>query len=102
MDLFPKNSLQSLKVLIVAFDDVTHSFGFQCLNELRASGINSELYPEPTKVKKQMDYANRRGVPYVCLIGPDEMESGVLTLKNMATGEQEKVNLEKVIEILRG
>ena len=100
LDLFPKNSLQSLKVLIVAFDEMTHSFGFQCLNELRASGINSELYPEPTKVKKQMDYANKRGVPYVILIGSDEMESNLLALKNMETGEQEKLSLDKIVEKL--
>ena len=100
LDLFPKNSQQSLKVLIVSFDDVTHSFGFQCLNELRASGINSELYPEPTKVKKQMDYANKRGVPYVILIGSDEMASNLLALKNMETGEQEKLSLDKIVEKL--
>ena len=102
LELFPKENQQSLKLLFVAFDAETHRFAFKCLNETRAAGINSEIYPDATKLKKQMDYANRRGVPYVCLIGSDEMESRVLTLKNMATGEQEKVNLEKIIEILRG
>ena len=102
LNLFPKEDEQSLKLLFVAFDAKTHRFAFKCLNETRAAGINSEIYPDATKVKKQMDYANKRGVPYVCLIGSDEMESGLLTLKNMETGEQEKMNLEKIIEILRG
>ena len=102
LDLFPKENEQSLKLLFVAFDAETHRFAFKCLNETRAAGINSEIYPDATKLKKQMDYANRRGVPYVCLIGSDEMESGVLTLKNMVTGEQEKLGLPKIIEILRG
>ena len=102
LDLFPKEDEQSLKLLFVAFDAETHRFAFKCLNETRAAGINSEIYPDATKVKKQMDYANKRGVPYVCLIGSDEMESGLLTLKNMETGEQEKMGLEKIIDLLRG
>ena len=102
LNLFPKEDEQSLKLLFVAFDAETHRFAFKCLNETRAAGINSEIYPDATKLKKQMDYANRRGVPYVCLIGSDEMESGLLTLKNMETGEQEKMGLEKIIDLLRG
>ena len=97
LDLFPKNNEQSLKLLFVAFDAETHRFAFKCLNETRAAGINSEIYPDATKLKKQMDYANRRGVPYVCLIGSDEMDSGLLSLKNMGTGEQEKISLADII-----
>lgn len=98
LDLFPKENQQSLKLLFVAFDAETHRFAFKCLNETRAAGINSEIYPDATKLKKQMDYANKRGVPFVCLIGSDEMESGLLTLKNMVTGEQEKLSLNAIIE----
>ena len=100
LDLFPKEIEQSLKLLFVAFDANAHRFAFKCLNETRAAGINSEIYPDATKLKKQMDYANKRGVPYVCLIGSDEMESGLLSLKNMETGEQEKVTLQAIIEKL--
>ncbi|MBL7817227.1 MAG: histidine--tRNA ligase [Saprospiraceae bacterium] len=100
LDLFPKENQQSLKLLFVAFDAETHRFAFKCLNETRAAGINSEIYPDATKLKKQMDYANKRGVPYVCLIGSDEMDSGLLTLKNMATGEQEKISIANIIEKL--
>lgn len=97
LDLFPKNNEQSLKLLFVAFDAETHRFAFKCLNETRAAGINSEIYPDAVKLKKQMDYANKRGVPYVCLIGSDEMDSGLLSLKNMGTGEQEKLSLSAII-----
>jgi histidyl-tRNA synthetase len=100
LDLFPKENQQSLKLLFVAFDAETHRFAFKCLNETRAAGINSDIYPDATKLKKQMDYANRRGVPYVCLIGSDEMESGLLSLKNMVTGEQEQVSISDIIQKL--
>ena len=97
LDLFPKENQQSLKLLFIAFDAETHRFAFKCLNETRAAGINSDIYPDATKLKKQMDYANKRGVPYVCLIGSDEMESGLLSLKNMGTGEQEKISIADII-----
>ncbi len=97
LDLFPKDNEQSLKLLFVAFDAETHRFAFKCLNETRAAGINSDIYPDAVKLKKQMDYANKRGVPYVCLIGSDEMDSGLLSLKNMGTGEQEKVSIVDII-----
>jgi histidyl-tRNA synthetase len=101
LDLFPKASAQSLKVLFVAFDEETHQFAFKCLNKIREAGINSDIYPEPTKLKKQLDYADKRAVPYVVLVGSDEMESGILTIKNMQTGEQQKLALDAVIALLK-
>jgi histidyl-tRNA synthetase len=101
LDLFPNESAQSLKVLFVAFDEETHQFAFKCLNKIRESGINSDIYPEPTKLKKQLDYADKRAVPYVVLVGSDEMESGILTIKNMQTGEQQKLALDAVIALLK-
>lgn len=101
LKLFPEESAASLKVLFIAFDAITHQYAFKCLNKVRAAGINSEIYPEPTKLKKQMKYADDRKVPYVILVGTDEMNSGLLTLKNMTSGEQEKLDLEAIIEQLR-
>jgi histidyl-tRNA synthetase len=101
LELFPTASAQSLKVLFVAFDEETHRFAFNCLNKIREAGINSDIYPEPTKLKKQLDYADRREVPFVVLIGSDEMESGILTIKNMKTGEQQKLELTEIIELLK-
>ena len=85
----------------MAFDEETHRFAFNCLNKIREAGINSDIYPEPTKLKKQLDYADRREVPFVILIGSDEMESGILTIKNMKTGEQQKLALTDIIEQLK-
>lgn len=98
--LFPADAASSLQVLFVAFDEKTHHYAFQCLNKVRAAGINSEIYPDPGSLKKQMKYANSRKVPYVVLVGDEEMTSGQFSLKNMASGEQEKMSLEQIINHL--
>ncbi len=100
LKLFPADAASSLQVLFVAFDEKTHHYAFQCLNKVRTAGINSEIYPDPGSLKKQMKYANSRNVPYVVLIGDEEMTSGQLSLKNMASGEQEKMSLEQIINHL--
>ncbi len=97
LELFPDRLTDSLQVLLVAFDVATHTYAFRCLQQLRSAGINAELYPEPAKLKKQMKYANARSVPYVVLIGEDEMKRGELTLKNMATGAQDQRDLAAII-----
>ena len=102
LDLFPKESQQSLKVLFVAFDAGSHLYAFKALSEIREAGINADIYPEPTKIKKQLDYADKRAVPFVVIIGSEEMETGQLVLKNMVSGEQQKIELSKIIDILRG
>ncbi|WP_367391714.1 histidine--tRNA ligase [Lewinella sp. LCG006] len=100
LDLFPAEDAAALKVLLIAFDDDSHRYAFRCLNQLRAANINADLYPEPTKLKKQMKYANDRKVPYVILIGENEVSSGLLSFKNMESGEQEKLTIEKIINKL--
>jgi len=100
LDLFPKERGDSLKLLFVAFDDAAHKYAFNCLNEVRAAGINADLYPSPAKMKKQMKYANDRKVPFVAVIGSNEMEAGKVQLKNMETGEQSLLTVEEVIEQL--
>ena len=75
-----------------------------CLNvlsELRKAGINSELYPDPAKMKKQMNYANKKCIPYVVLVGEDEMNSGLLSVKNMKDGSQSNFNLADFIKLLK-
>lgn len=101
LGLFPPNTAGSLRLLFVAFDEAAHRYAFRCLNQVRAAGINAELYPEPAKLKKQMNYANNRGVPFVALIGDEEMAAGQVTLKNMTTGEQERVDLSQLIDRLK-
>ncbi|KAA3632105.1 MAG: histidine--tRNA ligase [Bacteroidetes bacterium] len=100
LNLFPKKDAAALKVLLIAFDDETHNFAFKTLGNLRAAGINADLYPEPAKMKKQMKYANSRNVPYTLIIGGDEMETGLLTLKNMTEGTQEKLHIEEIVRVL--
>lgn len=99
---FPGNLSEDLSVLFIAFDEATHLFAYQALNQVRTAGIAADLYPEPAKLKKQMKYANDRKTPYTVLIGSEEMESGLLTLKNMVSGEQEKCTVEQLISKLSG
>ena len=100
LDLFPKERGDSLKLLFVAFDDAAHKYAFDCLNKVRAAGINADLYPTPAKMKKQMKYANDRNAPFVAVIGSNEMEAEKVQLKNMETGEQNLLSVEEVIEQL--
>ncbi len=102
LDLFPKNVAQSIDLLLVAFDEPTHLHCFKALNEIRKHGLKAELYPEPAKLKKQMKYANGRKVPYTAIVGSEEMDSNVFTLKNMVDGTQQKVNLSELINIIKG
>ncbi|MDF1696581.1 MAG: histidine--tRNA ligase [Saprospiraceae bacterium] len=99
-DLFPIGVEKDLDVLLIAFDDATHKYSFQVLQTLRGMNIVADLYPTPTKMKKQMKYADARNVPYVLLIGSEEMESGVLSLKNMVNGEQSKLSIEEIAKKL--
>ena len=100
LKLFPPDATENLKILFIAFDEISHRYAFQCLTQTRAAGINADLYPEPTKLKRQMKYANARNVPFVVLIGSQEMESGELTLKDMESGSQENLTIEAIIKRL--
>lgn len=97
LHLFPKDDASTLKLVFVTFDQDALRYAFGWLNKLRAAGINAELYPEPAKMKKQMKYANARNVSYVAIVGSEEMTQEKVALKNMETGEQEKLSLEEVI-----
>ena len=97
LDLFPDADTLGLKVLVLPFTDEALQYGFNCVQKMRETGIISDLYPEPVKFKKQMKYANARKVPYVLILGAEELDSGILTLKNMITGTQDKLTLEEVM-----
>jgi len=99
-DLFPENVLTFSQVLLVAFGDEEHIYAQKVLSKLRSSGIKSELYPDVTKMKKQMQYADKNNIPFVLVIGSDEMASGKLALKNMKTGEQSLLSVDEIIEHL--
>lgn len=101
LNLFPDLSGNRTKVLVATFDQDNLHYAMPVLRQLRDANINAEVYPEPAKMKKQMEYANKRSIPYVVLIGSDEMQSGQFTLKNMMTGEQEKLPIGAIIEKLK-
>jgi len=91
----------SSKVLVVLFDEHQIPYYLQLLSSLRKEGISCELYPEPAKLKKQFGYADAKLIPWVLVAGEDEIKEGILTLKNLATGTQEKLTLEQVVEKMK-
>ena len=70
------------------------------LQTLRDKNIASEIYPDSVKIQKQLDYANKKMIPYVIVIGSEEVKSGLLTIKNMKTGEQEKKSISEIITLI--
>ena len=100
LEIFPKEAEENLQLILIAFDLESHAYAFNCLNQIRAAGIKAELYPDPTKLKKQMKYANARGAAFIALAGSEEMANETLSLKNMETGEQEPKSLQDIIEML--
>ena len=100
LDLFPNNIDVSTKVMFANFGEKESQFCLPLLKKLRDNGISSELYPKSDKMKKQMTYANNKGVQFVVLVGENEMESGVLTVKDMNTGEQNNLNITDLIKQL--
>ena len=100
LQLFPKEAQVSSKILICHFDEETMKFGLKALAAFRKAGISSELYPDQSKLKKQLDYANKKLIPFTVVIGSDEMKSGQLAFKNMESGEQEKLTVEQIIKKL--
>jgi histidyl-tRNA synthetase len=102
LDLFPKENLEASRVLFVNFGAAEEAYILPVLASLRKQGINAEIFPEPDKMKKQMNYANRKEIPFVVIAGESEMQDNMLTVKNMATGEQNLVSSGELIKILSG
>ena len=97
LDLFPAELSCSTKILFVNLGDAEAMASLRAVNALRSNGVSAEIYPDSAKMKKQMEYANRRGIPYVVIIGSNELEQGVATVKNMTTGEQASVAIEALV-----
>jgi len=101
LNLFPASAEQGTKVLISNFDANAELYALPVLAQLRAEQIASELYPAAAKLKKQMSYADAKNIPFVILIGDNEMESGKLTLKDMQSGAQQQLDIDEIIEKLK-
>ncbi len=97
LQLFPESSQQSTTALIVQFDKESEMYALPVLQQLRDAGISAELYPEAAKLKKQLSYADQKSIPYVILIGSEEMETGKLKLRDMRQGEQHDLTVEEII-----
>lgn len=102
LNLFPENHQATTKVLFVNFGKKEELHCLSLLQQVRAAGINAELYPEQDKMKKQMGYADKKQIPYVAIIGEDEMNQHKITLKSMASGEQQLVDIQGLIDVIGG
>ena len=97
LDLFPTDSQETTRILFVNFGVKEEAYCLPVVNKLRKQGINTEIFPESAKMKKQMNYANKKEIPFVVLAGETEIESEKFTLKNMQTGEQTKVSVTELL-----
>lgn len=95
--LFPNLGISATKILFVHFDESTLNKGLEYVNALRGGGISAEVYPDVSKLKKQMKYANSKSIAYVAVIGEEELKTEMITLKDMTTGDQESINLESLL-----
>lgn len=100
LDLYPKDSVTTTQVLFINFGEQETSYCLPIINKVRESGIRAEIYPDATKMKKQMSYANAKQIPYVVLAGENEMSEGKITLKNMETGEQLMLTPDDLIKAI--
>jgi histidyl-tRNA synthetase len=100
LDLFPDTVTANTKVLFINFGEKEALYGLKAVQKLRDAGIAAEIYPDAAKMKKQMNYANRREIPFVVLAGEEEMNNQVYGLKDMVSGDQEKLSLDAMIERL--
>ena len=98
LDLYPKEAVHATQVLFINFGEKETAFCIPLVAQLRKAGIRTEIYPDAVKMKKQMSYANAKQIPFVALVGENEMNTGKVTLKNMTTGEQSQVDVNELIE----
>ena len=102
LDLYPKDTLASTKVLFINFGDKESEVALKYVMQLRKEGIPAEIYPDATKMKKQMTYANNKNVEYVAMVGETEIANGTIALKCMESGEQENLTIHQVIQKIQG
>ena len=102
LDLYPKDTLASTKVLFINFGDKESEVALKYVMQLRKEGIPAEIYPDATKMKKQMTYANNKNVEYVAMVGETEIANGTISLKCMESGEQENLTIHQVIQKIQG
>ena len=102
LDLYPKEAVNATQLLFVNFGEKEAAYCLPVLSAARDAGIRAEIYPDSAKMKKQMSYANDKNIPFVAIVGENEMNEGKLTLKNMTTGEQSLVTPEELLAAIKG
>jgi histidyl-tRNA synthetase len=102
LDLYPAAATTATQLLFINFGAAEAAHCLRLAQQVRAAGISAEVYPDATKMKKQMSYANAGAVPYVALVGENEMQQGVVSLKDMNSGEQMQLTIDEVIAKIKG
>ena len=100
LELYPKESIETTQIMFVNFGEREALYSLQIIGELRKAGISAELFPSSDKMKKQMGYANSHAIPFVAIIGEQEMTDGTIAVKNMETGEQKSLTAEELKQML--
>jgi len=100
LKIFPKEATASSTVLIAHLDESSFTYGLKIAQSLREKEIASEIYPDQSKIKKQMEYADKKKIPFVIVIGSEEVKTGILTFKKMETGDQSKLSLQEIIDTI--
>lgn len=101
LNLFPETVSHNMEVLFINFGDKEALFCLKSIKKLRSHSINAELYPDASKIKKQMNYANKRHIPFVALVGEEEISTQKIILKHMASGEQHSVSIDELIQHIK-
>ena len=101
LNLFPEVLDVSTQLMFANFGEQEAAYCMKLLKQLRDAGVNAEIYPTAAKMKKQMNYADKKSVQYVVLVGEDEMTSGNLTVKNMNEGTQQSLTIENLLTLFK-
>ncbi len=101
LELYPATTAASVDLLFINFGEAEAAHCLKLARATREAGIATEVFPDAAKMKKQMNYANARQIPFVALVGESEMEQNLIALKNMTTGEQQQVSLEQLIQLIQ-
>ena len=101
LDLYPKEAVNGTELLFVNFGDKEAAYCLPILTKVREAGVRAEIYPDASKMKKQMGYANDKQIPFVAIVGENEMNEGKLTLKNRTTGEQSLVTPDELLAVVK-
>ncbi len=101
LDCYPKDAVNGTQLLFINFGEKETAYCLPAVAKAREAGIRTEIFPDSSKMKKQMSYANAKQIPFVVLAGENEMAEGKFTLKNMLTGNQQLVTTEELIDIVK-